>query len=1003
VLGRPCLDGRCAIIIFKFLLSLQELFSARNGQVGRGRRSPRLRRHSLRMVPEKLESRRLMSLTATDGGLLVNDPDFVDVYGVKGATWLANANLAATNTFGVAGINLDGSMTWQTALNWVAAMNKFDNGPKRPQGYLGHNNWTLPLTPDKDPNGTIVNPTYHATFGFNCDAGAMGHLFYDEFGGVAGESISEIQNANTALFNNFQPYLYWGGHWKPSKRPLPVSFTFDSGFLGTTNSNDFLYAIPEFPSEIADVPQRAPTNNVIPLHTTMAAGSLVASADGSLVFDSQLKINWLAKANLAETNTFGLPMGFNSSSTAISINPDGSMNYPTAVAWINAMNAADYLSHDNWRLPDTSDDPHGKQAGYYHDKSEMGELYYNEFGAQAGATVLSAPNAATGLFQNFQPDLYWSETSNASASANNGHKTFSFGNGYQGGNFDADQWYVIPVFDNKPLMVTNNQDNGPGSLRAVVAAAKPGQTIAFASNLAGGTINLLSAIDITLPLDIAGPITGKLAISGQNAVGLFDIAPTAAGTTLAHLTLEKGQSIEGGAILDDGAALVLDSDSLRNDRAVSNLPGMNADGGALAVLGDASSNMAVALANCHFNSDSANGGPAISGQGGAIYLDAGTSSNFSFSVSQNTVFTGDSAGGSHGQNAEGGALFLNADQATRPSFSFSDDTFSKCSATGQSGNNSTNGNGQDGGAADGGAIYYDDNSALSPNLSIVQSTFISNTCTGGSGGAGRTASIPSGGTGGNGGAGGPGAGGALFVNFQNSTKSIVTITADNLSKNVVLGGKGGAGSFGASIGGNGARGGTTEGGAIDVQIDGSPISTNLTIANSEMDDNTATGANGGAAGGGAAGGIGGDGGGALGAALLVNSQGATLTDLWTLNTLTISGNTAESGAGGKGGVGRHAGNGGNSPASAGGGIADYFSGTLDILTCSISKNSVKNNVGGAAGAGVVPGAKGSSVGGFGGGLYIDPSATADASPVLTTIKDNFAEFSPNVSGILGST
>jgi hypothetical protein len=948
-----------------------------------------------------------MSLTAIDGGMLVHDPDFVDVYGMKGATWLADANLAATTTFGVAGINQDGSMTWQTALNWVAAMNKFDNGPDKPQGYLGHNNWTLPLTPDKDPNGTIVNPTYHAAFGFNCDAGAMGHLFYDEFGGVAGESISEIQNANTALFNNFQPYLYWGGKWKPSKRPLPVSFTFDSGFLGTTNSNDFLYAIPEFPSEIADVPLPAPTNNVIPLPTTMATGSLVASTDGSLVYDSQLKINWLANADLAATDTFGLPVGSNPSSTAININPDGSMNYLTAVAWINAMNAADYLSHDNWRLPDTSDDPHSKQAGYDHNKSDMGELYYNELGAQAGATVLTAPSASAGLFQNFQPELYWSETSNASASANNGHKTFSFGNGYQGGNYDADQWYVIPVFDNKPLMITNNLDSGPGSLRAVVAAAKSGDTIAFASNLVGGTINLLSVIDITVPLDIAGPIAGKLAISGRNAVDLFDIEPTAAGTTLAHLTLEKGLSIEGGAILDDGASLVLDSDVLRNNQAVSKMPGTNALGGALTVLGEASANMAVAIAHCQFNSDSAIGGPGNGGQGGAIYVDAGTSSNFSFSVSENTVFTGDSAGGGHGQNAEGGALFLDADQASRPSFSFSNDIFSKCSAIGQSGNNSTNANGQDGGAADGGAIYYNDGVAISPNLSILQSTFTSNTCTGGSGGAGGTASILSGGAAGNGGAGGPAAGGALFVDFQNSTKSIVTITTeDTFSKNIVLGGKGGAGAFGASGGGSGARGGTTEGGAIDVQIDGSPISTNLTIANSEMDDNTATGGNGGAAGAGVAGGIGGDGGdggGGLGAALIVNSKGTSLTDLWTLNTLTISGNTAESGAGGKGGVGRNAGNGGNSPASVGGGIADYFSGTLDILACSISKNSVKNNAGGAAGTGVVPGTKGSSVGGSGGGLYIDFSATADASPVLTTIKDNFAEFSPNVSGILGST
>jgi hypothetical protein len=40
--------------------------------------------------------------------------------------WLANADLAADPTmrFGVDGINPDGSMTWETALNWVAGMNQ---------------------------------------------------------------------------------------------------------------------------------------------------------------------------------------------------------------------------------------------------------------------------------------------------------------------------------------------------------------------------------------------------------------------------------------------------------------------------------------------------------------------------------------------------------------------------------------------------------------------------------------------------------------------------------------------------------------------------------------------------------------------------------------------------------------------------------------------------------------------------------------------------------------
>ncbi len=38
--------------------------------------------------------------------------------------------------------------------------------------------------------------------------------------------------------------------------------------------------------------------------TTQAA--LVASADGMTIYDTDLQITWLANANLAATNTFGL-------------------------------------------------------------------------------------------------------------------------------------------------------------------------------------------------------------------------------------------------------------------------------------------------------------------------------------------------------------------------------------------------------------------------------------------------------------------------------------------------------------------------------------------------------------------------------------------------------------------------------------------------------------------------------------------------------------------------
>ena len=59
---------------------------------------------------------------------------------VLNITWQQNANLAASNTFGISGINTDGRMSWTTALDWVAAMNAAN--------YLGYHDWRLPkLTP----------------------------------------------------------------------------------------------------------------------------------------------------------------------------------------------------------------------------------------------------------------------------------------------------------------------------------------------------------------------------------------------------------------------------------------------------------------------------------------------------------------------------------------------------------------------------------------------------------------------------------------------------------------------------------------------------------------------------------------------------------------------------------------------------------------------------------------------------------------------------------------
>jgi hypothetical protein len=954
---------------------------------------------------EVLEPRRLLSLTSMDHHQLVYDSDFVDVNNVTGATWLADANLAASQTFNVAGINKDGSMTWETALNWVAAMNEYDNGPGKPVGWLGHSNWTLPLTPNLDPNGTIYNKTVNADFGYDCDLGAMGHLFYDEFHGVAGESVTDIHNPATALFNHFQPFLYWGGVLPGPGRPLPVSFTFASGFLGTTNSNDFLYAIPEFPSDPSDVPQPATANNEISLQTISSTPMLTVTADKAVVHDATLNINWLADADLARKNPFGIVVESNIDPRGISINPDGTMNYPTAVKWIDTMNAEDYLGHNNWRLPDSN----VNGAGYYHDDtlvtdqfySEMGVLYYTELGSQAGSTILRTHDPSASLFHDFQPGIYWSETSNNDLSGNNGHRTFAFGNGYEGGNYDADQWFVIPVFDGNLLTVTNTNDSGPGSLRAAVAAANPGDTIEFSAALRGKTITLQSTIDISEQLYIVGLGASKLAISGNNDVSLFDIEPGGNGADISSLTMENGESQEGGAILDDGASMILNSDVFKHDQAVGATPGADAQGGAVAVLGESTSGMTVTIMACQFNNDTAKATAGGAGQGGAIYVDAETSSGFSFSVNMDTTFTSDSASGGGGQNSgiaggvgDGGALALFAGQASAPIFSLAHDSFSGCTVSGgQGGTGALDVTGQEGGNAKGGAIYYSDNAAMTPTLSILHSTFKSNSSVGGTGASGKS-------PGGNGAAGGLGAGGALFVDLRNSADSGVTISGDTLSHNQAQGGNGGAGALSTQVGGTGAAGGTADGGAVDVQIAGSAASTNLMIVDTDMEDNTAKAGSGGAGGSGLIGGNGGNGQTASGGALFLNSPGTTLTDTWTLDSATILHNASQSGAGGKGGAGRHGGIGGDAPGSLGGGVADEFAGTLDILSGSIMHNLVEDNLAGAAGPGLTPGTKGAKFEGSGGGLYVDSSATANAT-ASTKIIGNLADFGPNVSGTLG--
>ena len=119
-------------------------------------------------------------------------------------TWIADANLAASNTFGVSGINTDGTMSQAMAEYWVNGMN-VDN-------YLGYSDWRLPTTPVTDPN-TSCQMVYGGSGGSsaNCTGSDLGHLFYTELGGVAGQDIAATHDANYDLFQNVQSGYYWSG------------------------------------------------------------------------------------------------------------------------------------------------------------------------------------------------------------------------------------------------------------------------------------------------------------------------------------------------------------------------------------------------------------------------------------------------------------------------------------------------------------------------------------------------------------------------------------------------------------------------------------------------------------------------------------------------------------------------------------------------------------------------------------------------------------------------
>jgi hypothetical protein len=177
---------------------------------------------------------------------------------------------------------------------------------------------------------------------------------------------------------------------------------------------------------------------------------LYSTAGGTLVYDANLGVCWLADANLASNPFVRSVLGVGG------INPDGTMDYPTAVNWVAALNAFDggagLFGHNNWQLPAT---PHtdgtcssrnDANFGISCAASALGSLYNVGLARPYPETVAPGFVSLVWPFFDLQPGLYWTSSSDSTDDGEGGQSTFSFNTGLRGANTTTYNFlHVLPM------------------------------------------------------------------------------------------------------------------------------------------------------------------------------------------------------------------------------------------------------------------------------------------------------------------------------------------------------------------------------------------------------------------------------------------------------------------------------------------------------------------------------------------------------------------------------
>ena len=300
-------------------------------------------------------------------------------------------------------INPDGTMDYPTALNWVNALNAFNQG----KGWLNHNDWQLPTTTPVDTSCSSQN---NGNFGILCTNSALANLYNVGLARPYPDSVVPRFVDVVKPFVNLQPGLYWSR--TPQQGDSGYStFSFNTGDGGAnTTKFNFLHVLPA----TKDVLGSVSTGPGAVLPYTSGPGA------GKAVFDSLTGLSWTLDANLAATQNFGFtdttvldtdPKDPNVNHTSAfpmtlpMIDKDGAMHFsavcdppttndpcpPPARGWIVNMNAQGYAGSSSWKLP----------------KVDQLATLYADLGLPAGDTRLEW-RWLTGPFGRLQPGFYWS-------------------------------------------------------------------------------------------------------------------------------------------------------------------------------------------------------------------------------------------------------------------------------------------------------------------------------------------------------------------------------------------------------------------------------------------------------------------------------------------------------------------------------------------------------------------------------------------------------------------